>query len=116
MKRDYSDSLRDILDAAEKAQRFVAGVTWQEFAENDEKTFAVIRALEVIGEAARAVPAEVRDRYPSIPWREVIGMRDKLIHQYFGVNLQRVWETVQSDLPALHDAVEEILADMGDEE
>ena len=78
-KRDYTDYLRDILDAAQKAERFIAGVEFEAFQTNDEKVFAVIRALEIIGEAARHISPALRARYPEVPWREVAGMRDKLV-------------------------------------
>ena len=68
-----------------------------------------MRALEIVGEAARAIPDDVRARYPTIPWREVAGTRDKLIHAYFVVDLKRVWETVKRDLPALREVVTKML-------
>jgi uncharacterized protein with HEPN domain len=109
MKRAYTDYLRDILDATEKAERFLADVSEEQFKANDEKVFAVVRALEIVGEAARAIPDDVRARYPTIPWREVAGTRDKLIHTYFVVDLKRVWETVKRDLPALREVVAKML-------
>lgn len=112
-RREYVDYLQDILDAARKARRFVEGIDFDTFAANDEKVFAVIRALEIIGEAAKKVPKSVQKRSPEVPWRDVAGMRDKLIHGYFGVNLRRVWETVLGDLPPLQAGVERILADLG---
>jgi uncharacterized protein with HEPN domain len=75
--------LRDILDACNKAQQFVAGMSFEQFADDDKTTFAVIRALEIVGEAAKKVAPEVRANYPKVPWREMAGIRDKLIHDYF---------------------------------
>lgn len=97
--RVYSDYIHDMLDAARKAEKFVQGCTFEQFSSNDEKVFAVIRALEIIGEASKRIPAHVRRVYPGLPWKEIAGMRDKLIHGYFGVTLQRVWDTIHQDLP-----------------
>ena len=107
------DYLRDILDAMDKAQSFVSGMSFQEFCRDDRTVFAVIRALEIIGEAAKKVPAPCRRRYAAIPWKSLAGMRDKLIHDYVGVSLEVVWRTVCDDIPAvkpkLHLMLEEIL-------
>jgi uncharacterized protein with HEPN domain len=98
-KRDYTDYLRDILDAAQKAERFIAGVEFEAVQANDEKVFAVIRALEIIGEAATHIPPALRARYSEVPRREVADMCNKLIHDYFGVHIKCLWKTVQLDLP-----------------
>lgn len=90
MTRAYTDYLHDILDASSKAQQFVEGVAFTSFKANDEKIYAVIRALEIIGEAVKFIPQTERDRYPQIPWQAVAGMRDKLIHGYFVINVRRV--------------------------
>jgi uncharacterized protein with HEPN domain len=115
MTRAYTDYLRDILDVSAKAQQFVAGMDFASFEANDEKVYAVIRALEVIGEAVKFIPQAERDHYPQIPWQAVAGMRDKLIHGYFIVNVRRVWETVQRDLPPLQIVVRQMLTDLGEE-
>ena len=111
-QRDYLDYLDDIAQAINKVAGFVAGMTFEQF-ERDEKTsFAVIRGLEIIGEATKKIPSEVRDRYPDIPWQAMAGMRDKLIHDYFGVNLEVVWKTTQEDLPPLIGMLDEVIAEL----
>jgi uncharacterized protein with HEPN domain len=112
--RDYSDSLNDILDAIQKIQKFVEGVDYESFRANDEKSFAVIRALEIIGEATKQIPIPLRQKYPLIPWNAIAGMRDKLIHGYFVISLPRVWETVQRDLPVLKETIQLMLTDLED--
>ena len=92
MKRAYIDYLQDMLDNAKRAGRFTAGMDFGSFSKDDKTVYAVIRAVEIIGEAARNVPQDVRSKYPQIPWRDVAGMRDKLIHQYFGINMEVVWQ------------------------
>lgn len=107
--RLYTNYLRDMLDAAEKAETFLGDLTFDEFACNAEKVFAVIRALEIIGEAAKQIPDPLRVQYTDIPWRSIAGMRDVLIHQYFGVNLQRVYATVCQELPPLRSHLQRML-------
>jgi uncharacterized protein with HEPN domain len=108
-QRTHLDYLQDIYDAAGHALAFVAGVDLDAFVENHEKAFAVTRALEIIGEAARRVPTEVQQQYPSLPWQEMIAMHNVVIHEYFGVNLEVIWRTAREDLPVLRAAVGAIL-------
>jgi uncharacterized protein with HEPN domain len=105
----YIDYLRDILEHAEKVQRFVAGMTVDDFLQDEKTVFAVIRALEVVGEATKKIPTEVREKYPNVPWREMAGTRDKLIHDYFGVNLGVIWKTATEDIPDLIPTVRQVL-------
>ena len=111
MKRDYLDAVADILEAIDKALSFCEGMTFKAFARDDKTVFAVIRALELIGEAAKKVPAGARKKCPEIPWRDITGMRDKLVHEYFGVDLQTVWATVHEDLPALRPLIQRLHED-----
>lgn len=94
MKREYEDYLRDMLENAEKALSFVEGLNYEGFRKDDKAMYAVIRAFEIIGEASRRVPEDIHNANPEIPWREIAGMRNKLTHEYFGVNTKVVWRTV----------------------
>ncbi len=100
-KRSSGAYLSDIRGAIHAALEFSQDVTFEEFRNNREKQFAIIHALEIVGEAAKQVPASVKEEYPDIPWRDIAGMRDRLIHGYFSVNLERLWNTVRDDLPDL---------------
>jgi len=105
----YLDYLHDIYEAARKAVAFSHGLSVEIFVADEKSVFAVVRALEIVGEATKKVPAAVRSRYPEIPWRTMAGMRDKLIHDYFGIDAAVVWQTVQDDLPTLLRALEVVL-------
>jgi uncharacterized protein with HEPN domain len=109
MKREYDDYLQDMLENAELALDFVQGMEYDEFFEDEKSKYAVMRALEVIGEAASKVPESVRNSAPGISWREIIGMRNKLMHEYFGANMKVVWRTVQEDLPIIIPLLKELL-------
>jgi uncharacterized protein with HEPN domain len=104
--------LRHILDSIDRIYTYTSNGETPFF--HDQKTQdAVIRNLETIGEAAKHLPDELKSRYPEIPWKPISGMRDRLIHQYFSVNLQLVWEVVVKDLPALKREIEDILIQQG---
>lgn len=100
MRRDEA-YLLDILIAARKAMAFVEGMTWETFVESKLHQNAVLRPLEIIGEAAAHVSEPMRQTHPEVPWAEMIGMRHRLIHEYSRVDMGVLWETVQRDLPEL---------------
>ena len=111
MKRDEA-YLRHILDAISNIENFIEGVSKEGFLNNIEKQYAVLRGLEIIGEAAKNLSEELKAKYPQVPWKEIAGMRDKLIHQYFGVNLELVWETIKADIPKFKNQIIRVLKDM----
>jgi hypothetical protein len=114
-RRGATASLKDILEAVDRIQRYVAGLSEAEFLDNTEKQDAVIRNLEVIGEAVRNIPADMRRKHKEIEWTLIAGTRDKLIHHYFGVNWEIVWNVVQEKLPSLQADIQRILADQAPE-
>jgi len=96
----------------EAAEEFVDNWTFEQFAADRKTQFAVIRALELIGEAAENIPCEVRERYPTVRWKDLEGMRDKLIHTYFGVNLKVVWLSVKEGIFEAKPDIKHILDEM----
>ncbi|MBI5141724.1 MAG: DUF86 domain-containing protein [Nitrospirae bacterium] len=108
MQRDLA-YIRDILEAAKLAVSYVTGVERQAFGQNTQLQDAVIRRLEIMGEAARRVSEETRTAHPGIPWRLMIGMRNQVIHMYDGVDMYVVWHTVKDDLPELINALERLM-------
>lgn len=101
--------LLDMLIAVRKIQRFSTGLSEDEFRANELVQSAVIREFQVLGEAARMITEATEGQYPSIPWRIIAGMRNRLIHQYFAIRLDVVWETIQNDIPALLAQLESIV-------
>jgi uncharacterized protein with HEPN domain len=108
MRRDAS-YLLDILIAAREARQFVSEITWQQFEQSRLHQNAVIKAFETIGEAASRVSSETMAANPGLPWSEMKGMRNRLIHGYFEVDVTKVWDTVQRDLPPLIAAIEPLV-------
>jgi uncharacterized protein with HEPN domain len=111
-KREYGDYIEDILDSISAIEEFVKGMNFEDFAEDRKTIFAVVRGIEVIGEAAKHMPKSIRDEYPEIPWRDMAGMRDKVVHEYFGVDLKVVWKTATDHIPEIRPLIQKVLENM----
>jgi uncharacterized protein with HEPN domain len=109
MNRAYTDYIEDILNAIDEIEEFIAGMDFDTF-NSDRKTInAVVRSLEVMGEAATKIPPVIRDKYPGIPWKRITGMRNKLIHEYFGVDVEIVWTVCAEEIPPIKPFLTELL-------
>ncbi|MDP3028557.1 MAG: DUF86 domain-containing protein [Deltaproteobacteria bacterium] len=107
--RDYNLYLKDILEAMTSIETFVEGMDFESFRVDDKTSSAVIRKFEIIGEAAKKVPDEIRQDYPWVPWKEMAGMRDRLIHFYAGVDYSLVWKTIKRRLPEVKLHIQKIV-------
>lgn len=112
-KRDWKLFLTDILKCIEKIESYISGITYKEFIKDEKTKDAVVRNLEIIGEAANQVSKEIQHRYKEILWAQLIGLRHRLIHGYFVVDYDIVWEIISNELPGLKVKIKKILGEDG---
>jgi uncharacterized protein with HEPN domain len=112
-ERDVRAFLQDMCEAIHRILSYTEGLDYAGFQQDIKTQDAVLRNLEILGEAAKHIPTETTEQYPNLPWREMAGTRDRLIHHYFGVNLDVVWGIVEMELPGVITELETILDHMG---
>ena len=110
MKRDIRLYFDDILESIEKIEEYTKGLTEKKFSRNSQLQDAILRRFAIIGEAVKHLPKEFKDKHKQIPWRQIAGARDIFVHEYFGVKLERVWKTIQEDLPELKKLVKRLVS------
>ena len=108
MTKSFHVFIEHIIDSIEKIEEFIKNIGEDEFNKNTQLQDAVVRRIEIIGEAVKNLPEDFRERHKNIPWKEIIGTRDKIIHHYFGVNLDIVWSIIKKDIPDLKKKLKKI--------
>jgi len=113
-KRSYKLFVNDIMDAITKIERYIKNLDYDAFTKNGMAIDAVIRNLEIIGEAARNIPDNVKERYPNVPWKRMVGLRNIVTHEYFGVDLDNIWKIIKVNIPEVKPDIMKILDEFKD--
>ena len=116
MKRDYQLFVKDIIAAMESIEEFVDDMTLEELKADEKTSSAVIRKFEIIGETSKHIPPKIRDKHRDIQWKSMVGMRDRLIHAYFGIDYNLVWSAIKAEIPKLKPKLKKMLSNMEQEE
>lgn len=110
MPREYKAYLRDILEAIRKIERYSEDISFEEFVDDELIQDGIVRNLEIIGEAVKYIPEDAKKDYPEVEWRKIAGLRDILIHAYFGIDVEVIWDIVKNKIPNLKEKIEKILS------
>ena len=112
-KRDWRLFINDILECIERIEKYVSGLSYDDFIKDDKTKDSVVRNLEIIGEAANQIPMDIRERYKDIPWAQIVGLRHRLIHGYFVIDYDIVWNIIDKEIPDIKIKIKEIFKDLG---
>lgn len=116
MKRNITVYIKDVLENIKHAETFTEDVTYEEFIKDKKTSYAVVRCIEIMGEAVKNIPDDVREKYPDIPWKKMAGIRDKISHFCFGIDMKKVWLAVKRDIPQIKPSIKKILKDIKKQE
>jgi len=109
VKRVYTDYIQDIFDSINDIESFIKGMNFEDFKDDRKTVNAVVRSIEIIGEASKKIPKSIKEKRPDIPWKKMAGMRDKLIHEYFGIDLEILWKVAKEEINKLKPGIQQIL-------
>jgi len=112
-KRPIDLLLNDICQAIDRIEQYIENLSFDAFSEDQKSVDAVVRNLEIIGEAAKRLPDELKEKYSEIEWHKVVGLRHRIVHEYFGIDIEIIWQILQKDLPALKHKIMQIMSEEG---